>query len=106
MLEIQVSISVKSNHFNEKRQINKTIGMFQMTVKPFFYWISQVQDMEGNKRSWGVIPQMHSSWNSRGGGGPWVFLTNSFEGGTWGCEKIRGGVVCIAFWCERFSKSL
>jgi hypothetical protein len=25
-----------------------------------------------------------------GGRGPWFFLANSFEGGTWGCEKISG----------------
>jgi hypothetical protein len=32
-------------------------------------------------------------------GGPWVFLANSFEEGTWGCEKIRGVVFyCILMW--------
>jgi hypothetical protein len=33
---------------------------------------------------------MHSSWKSKGGG-YLGFLANSFEGGTWGCEKISGG---------------
>ena len=48
---------------------------------------------------------MHSSWKSRGG--PWVFLANSFEGGTWGCEKIRGGgCVLLHFYVEAFQKSL
>ena len=46
---------------------------------------------------------MHSSWKSRVGG-PWVFLANSFEGGTWGCEKIREGLCFIAFLCGSFSK--
>ncbi len=38
------------------------------------------------------------------GGVPWVFLVNSFEGGTWGCEKIRGRgrFYCIFMW--KFSK--
>ncbi len=27
------------------------------------------------------------------------FLANYFEGGTWGCEKISGGVIFIAFLC-------
>jgi hypothetical protein len=40
------------------------------------------------------------------GGGYFGFLANSFEGGTWGCEKISGGVVFIAFLCGSFSKSL
>ena len=38
------------------------------------------------------------------GGGPWGFLANSFEGGTWGCEKIRGGSCFISFLCGNFSK--
>jgi hypothetical protein len=40
--------------------------------------------------------------------GPWVFLVNSFEGGTWGCEKIRGegGRVLLHFYVEVFQKSL
>jgi hypothetical protein len=37
---------------------------------------------------------MHSSWKSRGVG-PLGFLANSFDGGTWGCEKIRGGGSCF-----------
>ena len=42
-----------------------------------------------------------------GGGGPWFFLENSFEGGTWGCEKIRGGGrVLLHFDVEVFQKSL
>ncbi len=45
---------------------------------------------------------MHSSWKSRGGS--LFFLTSSFEGGTWGCEKIRGGACFIAFLCGSFSK--
>jgi hypothetical protein len=32
-------------------------------------------------------------------------LANSFEGGTWGCEKIRGGHF-IAFLCGSFQKYL
>ncbi len=41
---------------------------------------------------------MHSSWKSRGGC-PCVFFANSFEGSTWGCEKIRGVVsYCIFMW--------
>ncbi len=40
------------------------------------------------------------------GGGPWVFLANPFEGGTWGCEKIRGGRVLLHFYVEVFQKSL
>jgi hypothetical protein len=41
----------------------------------------------------------------RNPGGSLVFLANSFEGGTWGCEKIRGGGSCfIAFLCGSFSK--
>ncbi len=48
---------------------------------------------------------MHSSWKSRGGGSL-GFLANSFEGGTWGCEKISGGgggrFYCIFMW--KFSK--
>ena len=35
------------------------------------------------------------------GGGSLGFLANSFEGGTWGCEKVRGG----AFLCGSFQKS-
>jgi hypothetical protein len=36
-----------------------------------------------------------------GGGGPWGFLANSFEGFTWGCEKIRGGGrVLLHFYVE------
>jgi hypothetical protein len=35
-----------------------------------------------------------------------VFLANTFEGGTWGCEKISGGVVFVAFLCGSFQKSL
>ncbi len=50
--------------------------------------------------------QMHSSWKSKGGGGPWFFLANSFEGGTGGCEKIRGGRVLLHFYVEVFQKSL
>jgi hypothetical protein len=46
---------------------------------------------------------MHSSWKSREG--VLGFLANSFEGGTWGCEKISGGVVFIAFLCGSFQKS-
>jgi hypothetical protein len=37
-----------------------------------------------------------------GGGGPWVFLANSFEGGTWGCEKISGGSFLLHFYVENF----
>jgi hypothetical protein len=48
---------------------------------------------------------MHNSWKSRGGG-PWVFLANSFEGGTWGCEKISEGSCFNAFLLEVFQKSL
>ncbi len=40
------------------------------------------------------------------GGGPWFFLANSFEGGTRGCEKIRGGRVLLHFYVEVFQKSL
>ncbi len=50
---------------------------------------------------------MHICWKTRVGphGGPWVFLANSFDEGTWGCEKIRGGGSCfIAFLCGSFSK--
>ncbi len=53
--------------------------------------------------------QIHSCTvvgNPGGGGGSWGFLANYFEGGTWGCEKIRRGVVFIAFLCGSFSKSL
>ncbi len=38
------------------------------------------------------------------GGGPSVFLANSFEGGTWGCEKIRGGVVFYCIFMRKFFK--
>ena len=48
---------------------------------------------------------MHSIWKSRRGG-PWVFLANSFERGTWSCEKIRGGRVLLHFYVEVFQKSL
>jgi hypothetical protein len=48
---------------------------------------------------------MHSIWKSRGGG-PWGYLANSFEGGTWGCEKIRGGRVLLHFHVEVFQKYL
>ncbi len=44
--------------------------------------------------------------NPGGGGGPWAFLANSFEGGTWGCEKIRGGYVLLHFYVKVFQKSL
>ncbi len=37
-----------------------------------------------------------------GGGAPWGFLANSFEGGTWGCEKIRGGSFLLHFYVEVF----
>jgi hypothetical protein len=55
---------------------------------------------------------MNSSWKSIGGG-PWFFLANSFEGGTWGCEIIGGGgpggawdPVLLHFYVEFFQKSL
>jgi hypothetical protein len=38
----------------------------------------------------------------QGGGGPWGFLANFFEGGTWGCEKIRGVGVLLHFYVEVF----
>ncbi len=42
-----------------------------------------------------------------GGGGPWGFLENSFEGDPWGCEKIRGGGrVLLHFYVDVFQKSL
>jgi hypothetical protein len=41
------------------------------------------------------------------GGGSLGFLANSFEGVTWGCEKIIGGeVLFIAFLCGSFQNSL
>jgi hypothetical protein len=40
------------------------------------------------------------------GGVSLVFLANYFEGGTWGCEKIRGGRVLLHFYVEVFQKSL
>ena len=48
---------------------------------------------------------MHSSWKFRGGG-PWGVLANSFEGGSWGSEKIKGGRVLLHFYVEVFQKSL
>ncbi len=41
---------------------------------------------------------IHSTWCSRieaqveGGGGPWEFLANSFEGVIWGCKNIKRGL--------------
>jgi hypothetical protein len=40
---------------------------------------------------------MHSSWKSRRG--PWGFLANTFEGGTWGCEKIWEVWPGVMFYC-------
>jgi hypothetical protein len=39
-------------------------------------------------------------------GGSLGILANSFEGGTWGCEKVRGGHVLLHFYVEVFQKSL
>jgi hypothetical protein len=51
---------------------------------------------------------MHSSWESGGGGEFLGFFANSFEGGTWGCEKLRRGEgrVLLHFYVEVFQKSL
>jgi hypothetical protein len=38
--------------------------------------------------------------------GPWGFLENSFEGGTSGCEKIKGSRVLLHFYVVDFQKSL
>jgi hypothetical protein len=46
---------------------------------------------------------MHSSWKSRGGG-YLGFLANSFEGGTWGCEKISEGGRFYFIFMWKFSK--
>ncbi len=45
---------------------------------------------------------MHSSWYP--GGVPWVFWQILLRGGTWGCEKISGGVIFNAFLCGSFQK--
>ena len=53
-----------------------------------------------------MIPSHRCTVVGNPGGVSLVFLANSFDGGTWGCEKIRGGVVfyCIFMW--KFFKNL
>jgi hypothetical protein len=47
----------------------------------------------------------YTAVGNSGKGGSLGFLANSFEGGTWGCEKIRGVVFyCIFMW--KFFKNL
>ncbi len=48
---------------------------------------------------------MHSSWKSRGGGGPWIFWQILLRG-VLGVVRKSVGVVFIAFLCGSFTKSL
>ncbi len=96
------------------RKYSRSISKTFIRSFPFYYFIAQVdgsslislciackvvRHYKNTNDNW-IYQHRCTVVGNPGGGGPWFFLANSFEGGTWGFEKIRGGVMfcCIFMW--------
>jgi hypothetical protein len=80
-------------------------GLVRTTAVKHFAFLKKWIPQKNLKSVW--FPSIDAQYlEIQGGGwGPWVFLADSFEGGTWGCEKTRGeGAGFIAFLCGSFTK--